>query len=116
MFSSAKNLFLQRAASILIWTAGVLIFVGMTIKDVWPLVSEYKNNNVATQMEIIPSSTTRKAPSIAVCSVYDPMNLRMIAQTLLKVNRTPCYMCEKLRLHDVDIYKWNITTENDKIK
>lgn len=53
--------------STVLWFLGILIFLGLSIRELIPLSNAYYNDNVATEMQVIPQNRTIKPPSLTVC-------------------------------------------------
>lgn len=104
-----------------IWTLGFGTLIGVTLKDFLPLVSEYNNNNVATQIEVITGERNFHAPQLVLevqpidyVSSIGHSGLIEIAKALYDGNETDCDLCKRLEENSWDVWNQMNLTEYKK--
>lgn len=106
-----------------IWTLGIGVLIGVTIKDFIPLLSEYNNNNLATQVEVIIGDSQFQPPQLVL---QFPMSddtdndfeinqdiayLSELSEHLYNGTEVDCDMCIALEANSWDVWNHENLTE-----
>lgn len=94
-------------------TFGFILLLGVTLKDFLPLVFEYKNNNLATQIEVVILDRNFQAPQLVL--EITPIDFLLgeshsslidLAKNLYSNDGIDCALCQELEAHsDLSQYK-----------
>src|SRR4051794_30716694 len=89
----------------LIWTASVLLFMGLCVYNLVPICDEYENNNKATQMDVTDNEYVR--PNLTICIPYYSNALENIVDFVIRtqghLNESYCEEYYAMERHG-----WNI--------
>lgn len=101
-FKSRCDSFAPKHTKIPIWIIGVGVLVGLTVKDFLPLLADYRNNNVAINVEVVVMDESFRPPQM-VLGIFHYKNENQENEDLMKISHylhngteSMCELCQEL--------------------
>lgn len=109
--STKYGIILPSNTKALIWLIGFAVLAGLTIKDFLPLLSDYTDNNVATNVDVVVLDEEFKPPQPVLGIPHyklenrDMEGLITVARHLYTGSNDSCDLCDQLRNASWDVWK-----------
>lgn len=94
------NFTCPRSSTVIVWLIGILLMTALTIRDFVPLLNDYTENNLGSDLRVITDENISR-PNITLCIPYYSKTLENIAQS---ASGGPCPECDGLQSHFWDLW------------
>lgn len=85
----------------------------LTIRDFLPLLFDYMENNIATEVAVVTNDAFPR-PNVTACITHYSFSLQTIVQHMQNDSNTTCVECVGLRNRSWDVWRDSESIENDQ--